>query len=127
MGDVPSWVSGGTMAPNLNRILLRLGAASAGLVVVCAFSLFARVPGVSAHISPANCNANNLVLNFSKDKTIVRPGDTIHYTVNVTNDPTVPSPTPCDVTNANVTLTLPAMDGTPTGTVITLASGASFP
>lgn len=80
-----------------------------------------------AHQSPANCNANNLVLNFSKDKTIVRPGDTIHYTVNVTNDPTVPSPTPCDVTNATVTLTLPAMDGTATGTVITLASGASFP
>lgn len=48
----------------------------------------------------------------------MRNGDRANYTVSAAND----SGSPCDLTNATVTLVLPAADGTPTGRVVTLAS-----
>lgn len=78
-----------------------------------------------AHQSPGGCNSNRLNASIIKDKTAVFAGDTITYTVTVSN---VNSglDIACDITNATVEVTLPAYDGTPTGTVVTLASGVDY-
>lgn len=77
----------------------------------------------SAHHSPANCNTNGLALTINKDRTIVRPGDTIVYGVSVSNN----QPGSCDITNADVKFALPGRDGRPlTGSPLTLASGRAF-
>jgi uncharacterized repeat protein (TIGR01451 family) len=76
----------------------------------------------SAHQSPASCSTNGLVLTLVKDRTLVRNGETSNYTVSVDNDETGA----CDITNATVTLTLPAGDGTATGRTVTLATDATF-
>lgn len=75
--------------------------------------------------SPVSCNSNNLSLVLTKDKTVVRPGDTITYSVHVSNIDGATN-IACDITNATVTITLPAADGTPTGTVVTLTSGTDY-
>jgi uncharacterized repeat protein (TIGR01451 family) len=77
----------------------------------------------AAHQSPAGCGSNGLVLTPTKDRTLVRNGDTSTYTVSAANN----AGPACDVTGATVTLTLPAANGTPTGRTETLATGASFP
>ncbi len=76
-----------------------------------------------AHQSPPGCSSNSLSLTLTKDRTVVRPGDTLTYTVEAANQVAGP----CDITSATVTLTLPAANGTPTGQVVTLASSADFP
>lgn len=73
--------------------------------------------------SPAGCSSNSLALTVTKDKTLVRNGDTARYTVTVAND----AGAACDLTSATVTLTLPAADGTPAGAEVTLASNADYP
>jgi len=79
-----------------------------------------------AHQSPGGCNANRLDLSIIKDKTSVMIGDTITYTVTVTNLD-FGSDIACDITNASVDVTLPAPDGTATGTVVNLATGVNYP
>lgn len=69
--------------------------------------------------------AVTLTASIIKDKTQVYPGDTITYTVTVSNLNSGPD-IACDITNATVEVTLPAADGTATGTVVTLASGVDF-
>lgn len=94
------------------------------LVILIAL-LFIPASLVSADQSPGACNSSNLNLTITKNRTVVRQGDVINYSVNVRNQDNG-SAIACDITNATVTLTLPAADGTPTGQVITLASGADY-
>lgn len=101
-------------------IAVALGAATS--VVVLALQV--RVAG--AHQNPGSCNSNNLALNPSSDRTVVRNGDTITYRLTVANLDT-PTQVACDVTSATVTLTLPGADGTPTGNKVVLASGVDYP
>lgn len=84
------------------------------------------VTSVSADQTPSGCNSNSLDLTVTKNRTMVEEGDTITYGVHVTNLDNGSS-IACDITGATVTVTLPARDGTPTGTVVTLATGVDYP
>ncbi len=92
--------------------------------VVTALASFA-LPA-SAVQSPVGCNSNRLNLALIKDRTSVQQGDTINYTITVSNQDSAPA-LACDIDSATVRITLPAADGTPTGTVVTLATNASYP
>lgn len=81
---------------------------------------------VSADQTPSGCNSNSLDLTVTKNRTMVEEGDTITYGVYVTNLDNGSS-IACDITGATVTVTLPAADGTPTGNVVTLATGVDYP
>jgi len=96
-------------------------------VIAAALTLLVSVASpVSAIQSPSGCNSNRLNLSLIKDKTAVQQGEVITYTVTVTNVDSAPA-IACDIDNATVTVRLPAADGTPTGTLITLATGANYP
>lgn len=79
-----------------------------------------------SHQSPLPCNANDPGLNITKDRTWIRAGDVVTYTVEVHNEATEAG-TPCDFTDAKVTVTLPAPDGTPTGEQKVIATGLDLP
>lgn len=97
------------------------------MLFTAAFALLVFVAApVKATQSPSGCNSNRLNLSLIKDKTAVQQGDTITYTVTVTNVDSAPA-IACDIDNATVSVRLPAADGTPTGTLVTLATGASYP
>lgn len=84
-------------------------------------------PGaVHANQLPSGCNSNSLDLTVTKDRTNVRQGSTIQYAVYITNLDSGSS-IACDITGATVTLRLPAADGTPTGTSVTLATSVDYP
>lgn len=113
------------MTKNKPTILSRLKipamwGATAGLLALCIQPITAL-----ADQSPVSCNSNNLNLTLTKDKTVVRPGDTITYSVHVTNLDGATN-IACDITDTTVTVTLPAADGTPTGTIVTLTSGTDY-
>jgi hypothetical protein len=76
--------------------------------------------------TPAGCTQNNLVLNIGRDITVVRNGDTIHYTVSVSNLNSAQGPA-CNISDASVVFTAPAADGTPTGAKTVLATAVNFP
>lgn len=99
------------------RVIRLAAALCAVLLAVPAFA--------HANQAPVGCNANNLDLIISKNKTIVRQGEVITYSVYVTNEDNGPS-LACDITAATTTVTLPAKDGTPTGAVITIASTQDY-
>ncbi|HSX01747.1 MAG TPA: hypothetical protein VLI05_00360 [Candidatus Saccharimonadia bacterium] len=85
------------------------------------------LPGQSLAVqSPANCNSNRLNTSIVKDKTTVAPGDILTYTLTVTNQSSG-SFIACDITSATVTFTFPAADGSPTGTSVVIATGATYP
>lgn len=75
---------------------------------------------------PVGCNSNSLDLTVTKNRTMVEEGDVITYAVYVTNLDNGSS-IACDITGATVTITLPATNGTPTGSAITLATGVDYP
>ena len=77
----------------------------------------------AAHQSPPGCSSNSLDITPTKEKTLVRPGDTTSYAVATAN---ATGAAACDFTSGTVTLTLPAADGTPTGSTATLASNANY-
>lgn len=81
---------------------------------------------VAADQTPAGCSQNNLVLNIGRDKTVVRNGDTINYTVSLSNLDTAQGPA-CNITGAIVTFVAPAADGTPTGAQTVLRAGVDVP
>lgn len=81
---------------------------------------------VAADQRPAGCNGNNLAVDVSSDRTVVRNGDVITYTLTVSNLST-PAARACDVTGATVALTLPAADGSPSGETLTLATDQNYP
>lgn len=102
-----------------------------GMRVIAAFILGVALSSFQLGIAhadqaPSGCNSNSLDLTVTKDRTNVEPGSAIHYGVYVTNVNNGSS-IACNITNATVTLQLPAADGTPTGTVVTLASGVDYP
>lgn len=98
------------------------------LAFVAAVTVLAAVSGtpVEAHRSPSPCNANNLALNVSQDRMVVRNGDDISYLVTTSNLDAA-GQAACDLTGVTVTLTLPARDGTPTGEKRVLAAGVDYP
>lgn len=102
---------------------MRVGAAlaAASIAAVPAFLGLGAEPASAQ--SPAGCSANSLALNLNRDRPIVRPGEVVTYTVAAANS----EGAACDITNATVTLRLPAADGTPTGQSVTLATGVNFP
>ncbi len=69
----------------------------------------------AAHHVPADCTSNNANLTISSNRTIVRPGDTITYTVMATNF----GAGSCNVT-LDVGLRLPGPTGAPGSTVVPL-------
>ena len=81
---------------------------------------------VYAHQSPSGCNSNRFNISIVKDKTEVYNGQTLTYTVTASNV-NFGSDIACDITNADIVVTLPAADGTPTGQIVTLASNQNFP
>jgi hypothetical protein len=95
-----------------------------GLVIGMAIALMAwgAAPAV-ADQSPAGCTSNSLDLTVARDRTLVRNGDVVNYTVTVAND----AGTACDVTAVTIVLTLPGRDGTLSGRSVTLASDQSYP
>jgi hypothetical protein len=77
----------------------------------------------AAHPSPSGCTSNSLGIELIKNRSLVRNGDVVNYTVLVEN---VGSGA-CDVTGVGVVLQLPARDGTPTGQTVTLATSETYP
>jgi hypothetical protein len=71
--------------------------------------VLATAPSAMADWSPRFCGTNGLDLKLDKDTTIVRPGDTITYSLGVRND----AAGSCDVTEGFVTIALPGADGLP--------------
>lgn len=80
----------------------------------------------SAVQSPVGCNSNRLNLSIGKDRTTVQQGDVITYTITASNMDQSPL-LACDIDTATAIVTLPAIDGTPTGSVVTLGTGLAFP
>ena len=99
-----------------------IGALVVRMAVIVAVCLLGASPA-AAHQSPVGCLGNKLDMALQRDKSQITGGETVRFTVIVSNDPAGA----CDVTDANVTLTCPAADGTPTGSATACATGASFP
>jgi len=96
-----------------------------GSVFACFAMTLSPLP-VFAHQSPSGCNSSRLNLSIMKDKTSVMIGDTITYTVAVSNFNSG-SDIACSITAASVDVTLPAPDGTATGAVVNLATNINYP
>jgi uncharacterized repeat protein (TIGR01451 family) len=94
-------------------------------LAITAWQILAALPAGSAQ-NPPGCQGNNPALNVSRDKTLVRNGDVLTYRVEVSNVST-PVSSACDISDATVTLTLPAPDGTPTGQRVVLRTGLDLP
>lgn len=99
--------------------------ASVALPALAVALVLASLPA-GAHRVPANCDSNSLDITPTRDKIVIRNGDTITYTVTL-NNLDKPGQIACDVTAATVTFALPAKDGSPTGEVRTLATGQDYP
>lgn len=97
----------------------------ASLISALAIVFIPALPAM-AHQSPSGCNSNRLNTSIIKDKTAIYNGDTLTYTITVSNA-NFNADVACDITNATVEVQLPASDGTPTGPVVTLASGVDYP
>lgn len=80
---------------------------------------------VLAHQNPVGCNSNRFNISIIKDRTEVYQGQILTYTVTATNV-NFGSDIACDITGADISITLPAPDGTPTGQVVNLVSGQDF-
>src|SRR5689334_17206190 len=102
---------------------MRALAVFAASSIAAAVLAVAGVPAALAHHSPPDCDANSLDLTLTKNRSIIRTGATGIYTVRIAND----SGNACDITDATVTLTLPGLDGSPSGQTVTLASGVDYP
>lgn len=96
------------------------------------WATFGSASPAQADTSPEGCSSNNLGLDIQRalapgqtgpaNASVVSPGQEILYRVTVNNT----NGEGCDVINANVTLTLPAADGTATGTVIDLTPDSAI-
>lgn len=96
------------------------------IILMTILASFAFAVPVGAVQSPVGCNSNRLNLSVSRDKLTVQQGDTLTYTITVSNLDSSPN-LACDIDTATVTLRLPALDGTPTGTLVVVASNANYP
>ena len=86
------------------------------LIISTVIALAFAPAGAEAHPSPAGCSANNLKLDFLRDRVQVRRGQTVSYTVAGSNQ----GAGGCDVTGNTVTFAPPGMDGLPSATTTTL-------
>ena len=118
----------GTQRTRRRRATLSMKVARLGglCLMLAAGTTLAALPA-AAHRSPANCTANNLTLDIARDKTLVRNGDTINYTVIVANPMMSGGFTGCDVSGVTITFTAPAPDGTASGAKTVLATNANYP
>lgn len=92
--------------------------------IISAITLFPTVTAF-AHQSPSGCNSNRFNISIIKDRTEVYQGQTLTYTVTATNV-NFNGDLACDITNANIDVTLPAADGSPSGQVVNLMTGQDF-
>ncbi len=76
-----------------------------------------------ADISPPGCSTDRTSLDIAKRANAINNGDTVTYTISFHNSADL---TACDVTDAAITFTCPAVSGAATGTVFQLAGGASL-
>jgi hypothetical protein len=81
---------------------------------------------VAADQNPPGCTQNNLALDIGRDKTIVRNGDTIVYTISAANVDSAQGPA-CNFSATSFVFYAPAADGTPTGQPTVLRSNIDFP
>ena len=102
-----------------HRVWLLISMAALGVLVLPA----ARV---AADQNPAGCTQNNLALDIGRDKTIVRNGDTILYTISAANVDSAQGPA-CNFSATTFMFSAPAADGTPTGQATVLRSDVDFP
>ena len=80
----------------------------------------------AADQNPPGCTQNNLALDIGRDKTIVRNGETILYTISAANVDSAQGPA-CNFSATTFTFSAPAADGTPTGKTTVLRSDVDFP
>jgi hypothetical protein len=80
----------------------------------------------AADQSPMGCTQNNLALDIGRDKTIVRNGDTILYTISAANVDSPQGPA-CNFTATTFMFYAPAADGAPTGQATVVRSNVDFP
>jgi hypothetical protein len=92
------------------------------LVLVIAILAGSASPA-SAHRFPADCTGNGADLVLRKDRTTVRPGRVITYSLFASNN----APFACEVTNAGVTLKLPSLTGAPSAIATPITSGQPLP
>jgi uncharacterized repeat protein (TIGR01451 family) len=83
-------------------------------------------PPAEAHQSTPGCNSNGLVHTVTEDRTSVRNGEAITYAVAVGNLGTASIPA-CDLSNVTVSVTLPGLDGQPSGAPVVVAQGVALP
>src|SRR6187397_2246944 len=83
---------GGPSMHSIRRLAILL--ATTGLL---ASSLFVGVAAVSANtVDPPGCEDNGIDLTISRSPAVVQPGDTVTYTVTVTNGTSAAAPKPCN-------------------------------
>jgi len=88
---------------NFSNKIIMTGMAFAVLSI--AISGMKLLPEAAAHISPANCSANNLTVNIAQSPGgTLTGGQTVNYTVSVSNPTVITS---CDTTAVGVTLITP--------------------
>lgn len=107
----------GQVVTRMVAVVLALGLGGLGLLVPSP---------VAADQSPAGCSQNNLTVDIGKSRTVVRNGDTVSYTVSVSNLDSAQGAA-CDLTGAQVVFIAPAADGTPTGARTVLATNVDYP
>lgn len=104
--------------------IIRAGLASATLVAAGLLGNLS-VQHVQAHQDPGGCNSNRLNTSIIKDHTEVYQGQTLTYSVTVSNLSDGPN-IACEITNASIDVRLPAADGSPTGATVNLGTGLTF-
>ena len=97
-----------------------------GIVLGVVVLIIASSGTALAHQSPVGCNANRLSVDIARDVSLINNGDTVNYTISVTN-PGSGSGIGCDVTDTDITFNCPAADGTATGTETVLTTTGDYP
>jgi len=116
------------MLRSLLRAAQRQQKNKVGLLFVLATLLLSFQPLGTAYAdqNPSGCNSNRFNISIVKNRTEVYEGQTLTYTVTASNVD-FGSDIACNITAASISVTLPAPDGTPTGTVINLVASQDFP
>src|SRR3954471_3916629 len=96
---------------------------SRALVFAVAMGGALLAPSVAHAQDPAGCTDNSFQLAIGKDRTYIRDGETINYTVSYRND----TPKGCTVSAANILLQLPSATGEPSATAQQLTFNETFP
>jgi hypothetical protein len=106
-------------------LLARLPALLAWTVAASGAFLLLAAPA-TADQNPPGCTQNNLALDIGRDRTIVRNGDSIRYTISASNLDSAQGPA-CHLTATTFFFIAPGADGTPTGAKTVLRANVDFP